>query len=126
MGQKVFKTKKGTKTHPEVLKVRRALHDCDGNGQSSKKVTQLQYSSYHIMIRDRNRLLEMRRLFQQYVVDIYCKIETERLSFIRRQQKQLRADSYTFLRDHIMASDGDSYNVGQKVILPATYIGEPR
>ncbi len=78
------------------------------------------------MIREGNHLLAMRRLFQQYRVDIYCKIEIEVLSFIRRQQKQLRADSYTFLRDHIMLSDGDSCNVGQKVILPATYTGEPR
>ncbi len=57
------------------------------------------------MMREGNYLLEMHRLFQQYVVDVYCKRETERLSFIRWQQKQFRADSYTFLCDHIMASD---------------------
>ena len=36
------------------------------------------------------------------------------------------ADNYANLRDSLMASDGDPRNVGQRVVLPATYTGGPR
>lgn len=54
-----------------------------------------------------------------------AKIESERLLFIRLNQKKLRADDYIHLRDAI-ANDGNVANVGQMVILPATYTGSPR
>ena len=50
---------------------------------------------------------------------INAKIESERLEFLRREQDHLRADNY---KDQ----DGDSRNVGQKVILRATFCGGPR
>ena len=77
-----------------------------------------------MMVRDNNYLLQGARLFQQYLVDAYCKIETERLQFLRREQQTLRADNYTSLRDSLLAADGDPRKVGQRVVLPAT--GGPR
>ena len=71
-------------------------------------------------------LLRAKRLFQQFLVDAYCKIETERLQFLRREQTALRADCYQDLRDAILDSDGDPRNVGRRVILPSTFIGGPR
>jgi len=94
--------------------------------EGERKVTQLQYYSYHIMVREGNDILMMGRLFQQFLVDVYCKIETERLGWIRREQKTLRADDYGTLRDSLVASDGDPRNVGQRVVLPSTYTGGPR
>ncbi|XP_064635788.1 ATP-dependent DNA helicase pif1-like [Lineus longissimus] len=41
---------------------------------------------------------------------MYCKIETERLQFIRREQKALRTDSYKDLRDSILGTDADPSN----------------
>ena len=52
-------------------------------------------------------LLRAKRLFQQYSVDAYCKIETERLQFLRHEQTALRADCYQDLRDAILEGDGD-------------------
>ena len=46
-------------------------------GRNGRKVTQQQFYSCHIMVRDGNYLLQGARLFQQYLVDAYCKIETE-------------------------------------------------
>ena len=60
-------------------------------------------------------LLRAKRLFQQFV-DAYCKIETERLQFLRREQTALRADCYQDLRDAILDNDGDPKNVGRRVI----------
>ena len=76
-------------------------------GQDGEKLTQLQYYSYHIMVREGNHTLQMPRLFQQFLVDVYCKIETERLGFIRREQKNLLADNYDNLHDSLMSTDDE-------------------
>ena len=51
------------------------------------------------------------------------RIESERLQYLIREQGGLRADSYRDLRESIVNQDEDSRNVGQKVILPATFCG---
>ena len=94
--------------------------------EASKKITQMQYYSYHLMCRPSNYIILGRRLFQQFLVDIYCKIETERLSFLRREQKTLRADSYQIMRDAILLDDCDPCSIGQKYILPSSFVGGPR
>ena len=60
------------------------------------------------------------RLFQQYVVDTYAKIEFSRLQYLRFNQSQLHADLYQDLADAVLASDGqvDGSQLGKKVILP--------
>ena len=85
------------------------------------------YYRYHIMIRQNVFvLLQAKWLFQQYLVDAYCKIETERLQFLRREQTALRADCYQDLQDTISDQDGDPNNVGRRIILPSTFTGDPR
>ena len=80
------------------------------------------YYRYHIMVRQNvSVLLKGKRLFQQYLVDTYCKIEMERLQFLRHEQTTLRADCYQDLRDAILDGDGDPNNVGHRIILPATF-----
>jgi hypothetical protein len=48
------------------------------------------------MVRDMNfnRILRATTVFHQFLVDMYTKIETERLNFIKRNQCQLRAENY--------------------------------
>ena len=41
-----------------------------------------------------NPILHGKRLFQQFAVDAYIKIESNRLEYISKHQKQLRADLY--------------------------------
>ena len=54
------------------------------------------------MIRDPiNHLHKAGDLFLQYIVDMYVKMESERLLYIKLHQKELRADSYIHLRDGI-------------------------
>ena len=48
-----------------------------------------------------NYLLNYGDLLNLFVVDMYVKIETERLLFIRLIQKILRADNYEHLKDAI-------------------------
>ncbi|GBP21596.1 hypothetical protein EVAR_9781_1 [Eumeta japonica] len=56
---------------------------------------------------------------------MYAKIESKHLLFIRLNQRKLRAEEYIHLREAIN-NDGNTANIGQMVILPATYSGSPR
>ena len=68
-----------------------------------------------------------RKLFQQYAVDAYCKIEGQRLDFIRGNQDELRVESYKGLLDHLNSvADASGRQVGSCVILPSTFPGSPR
>lgn len=88
----------------------------------------MDFYAYRIMIRrgePYNHILKCRQLFHQFIVDMYAKIESERLLFLRLNQKKLRAEEYIHLRDAI-ANDGNINDIGQICILPATYTGSPR
>ena len=60
-----------------------------------------------------------------YLIDTYCKIETEWLQFLWREQTALRADCYQDLWDAILDGDGDPNNIGHRIILPSAFIGGP-
>ena len=60
------------------------------------------------------------------MVDAYCKIETERLQFLRHEQTSLRADCYQDLRDEILDGDRDPSNVDRRIVLPSTFTGDLR
>lgn len=94
---------------------------------TTKKVSAMDFYAYRLMIRGDayNHLLNCRQLFQQFVVDMYVKIESERLLYIRLNQRKLRVDDYVHLKDAI-ANDGNVDNLGALVILPATFTGSPR
>jgi hypothetical protein len=75
---------------------------------------------------DINYILSAGKLTQQYIVDQYCKMETQRLNYIHHNQTKLRADNYQNFQDQMLANDNDANVIGQRVILPATYTGGPR
>ena len=92
-----------------------------------KKVSAMGFYAYRMMVRAGtiNHILRCRQLFHQFVVDMYAKIESERLLFLRLHLKKLRADDYIHLRDAV-AGDGNANNLGQLVILPSSFTGSPR
>ncbi|GFX48927.1 helitron_like_N domain-containing protein [Trichonephila clavipes] len=75
---------------------------------TNKKVSSMNYYLYRLMIRQNaeNHILKCRQLFHQYIVDMYAKIETERLLYIRLNQTELRSEQYIHLRDAIV-NDGN-------------------
>ena len=82
----------------------------------------MQYYKYRLMPQSGetfNTIHRLGRLFQQYVVDMYTKIEFSRLQYLRFNQSQLCADLYQGLADAVAASDGqvDGSQLGKKVIL---------
>ncbi|XP_071924722.1 uncharacterized protein [Coffea arabica] len=77
---------------------------------------------------DKSMLLHIGRLLQQYVVDMYIKIETSRLDFFRNYQNQnrLRIELYQGFLDSISSGEINGSNVGKRFILPRSFIGGPR
>ena len=97
----------------------------------------MQYYSSWLILRPGNILLNIikneqvslhsfGKLFHQYVVDMYAKMEQQRLNFITFTHKSLRAEVYSGLTDAIRLEDNDMSAVGKRVILPSTFIVGPR
>ncbi|GFV95160.1 helitron_like_N domain-containing protein [Trichonephila clavipes] len=96
------------------------------NVDINKKVSDMNYYAYRMMIRENadNHILKCRQLFHQYIVDMYAKIESERLLYIRLNQVKLRSEEYIHLRDAVV-NDGNLSELGKMVILPSTFTGSP-
>ncbi|XP_076900484.1 uncharacterized protein LOC143554659 [Bidens hawaiensis] len=65
--------------------------------------------------------LNGRRLTQQLFVDSYTMIETQRLHYVRTQQKNLRSETYENLRNLHSAGTSDVSSAGQRIILPSSF-----
>ncbi|GFW01795.1 OTU domain-containing protein [Trichonephila clavipes] len=57
------------------------------------------------------------------LIDMFAKIETERLNWIRHNQKKLRSEEYIHLKDAITATDGQLPELGKMVVLPSSFTG---
>ncbi|KAG2192401.1 hypothetical protein INT47_012468 [Mucor saturninus] len=101
------------------------ITSCDLSGN---KVTAMQWYSSRFMYRQNtnHHLHLFGRLFQQYVVDMYAKIEHNRMSFITNNQDRLRVDLYSGIQDAMNLDDSDLANLGRRVILPSSFVGSPR
>ncbi|XP_044595860.1 uncharacterized protein LOC123272904 [Cotesia glomerata] len=95
--------------------------------ETNKNVSSKDYYAYRLMIRRGldNVILRCRELCQQFMVDMYAKIESERLRYLRYNQQKLRAEEYIHLRDAIN-NNADVAEIGNHVILPSSYVGSPR
>jgi hypothetical protein len=73
-----------------------------------------------------NPILYGKRLFQQFAVDTYIKIESSRLDYIRNHQDDIRADLYQGLVDSLHAGEGRAEALGKRTVMPSSFIGGPR
>ena len=97
------------------------------HSKGKEHVTAMEYHSYRLMVRSSLSPLHLSgRLFHQYAVDIYAKIEQQRLNYIALNQKKIRVDLYSGLDDAVAAGDTLSNDCGRKVVLPSSYTGIPR
>ena len=64
-------------------------------------------------------------LFQQYIVDMYSRVEAACLAFINQNQRKLCAEVYQGLADAIHEQDGevDGSHIGRRIILPSSFTG---
>ncbi|UYV71164.1 hypothetical protein LAZ67_8001969 [Cordylochernes scorpioides] len=102
----------------------------DGVPSAHKTVSCMDFYDSLLMIRSRNPgitnwLLAFGDLTHQILVDIYAKVESERLHYISAHQAQLRATEYINLLDAIR-TDRSYALIGRQVILPSSFVGSPR
>ncbi|XP_052622302.1 uncharacterized protein LOC111911148 [Lactuca sativa] len=92
------------------------------------KCTTREFFAFRIQDRDHSfsLILNSKRFFQQFLVDAYTMIESERMYFIRSQQHVLRCESYENLSKQKAKGTTNISNIGQRVILPSSFTGGAR
>ncbi|KAL5648116.1 hypothetical protein ACJX0J_042471, partial [Zea mays] len=105
----------------------------DANNDDTERPSHLcvsvrDYYCYRFQIRPSifNPILHGKRLFQQFAVDTYIKIESSRLDFIRKNQDRLRADLYKGLVDSLHEGENRADKIGKRTVLSTSFIGGPR
>ena len=99
---------------------------------NGRQLTAMDFYSFHLMVREScfNTLHRSGRLFQEYVCDMYCKVEGARLKFLLNNQDKLRVELYSGLQDAVTQSEtgneSEVARIGQMIVLPASFTGSPR
>lgn len=97
----------------------------DGGG--NKKVSCHQYYCYKLQIKDdKSLLLHSRQLLQQYIVDISIKLERTRLDYCQGQQSKIIMELYQGIINSVLVGESRASKVGNKIVLPASFIGDPK
>jgi hypothetical protein len=100
------------------------------NDTLPKRLTHIRYVAYQLQVRlnEYSMLLRGGRLLQRYIVDMYASVDQSRLLWYRLNQPSIRACLYSGLEDAAAREDDDIdlHSLGQKFILPSSYIGGPR
>ncbi|XP_058768177.1 uncharacterized protein LOC131641899 [Vicia villosa] len=72
-------------------------------------------------------LLHSRRLFQQFLVDGFAMMESERLNWLRTNQSKLRVGKYNQLNEQTNGAQANTApKRGKRVVLPSTFVGSKR
>jgi hypothetical protein len=66
------------------------------------------------------------KLFHEWLVDQFVRIESTKLLYIRTHQDQIRAAQYAEVEQRLAEGVDDFRELGQRVILPASFSGSPR
>ena len=99
------------------------------NGRRPRRVSQTEYYAFRLHTHKDEYPIVQRggRLFQQYVVDMWASADQTRLSYLRNNQRKLRATLYSGLEDWLRDNEvGNLKELGQRTVLPSSYIGGPR
>jgi hypothetical protein len=109
--------------HPNIFSARLNARGAD------KKLTARQYAAYFTHDRGNEECHLFNRggrLFQEWLVDQYCRIEIQRLDYLRFNQKKIRAELYQGVVDAVEAGETTAGLIGRPFILPSSFVGGPR
>ncbi|KAI9114612.1 hypothetical protein K1719_014310 [Acacia pycnantha] len=96
--------------------------------KKKKKLTPREYLAFRLMRRksEISVILHAKKLLQQFIVDGYAMVESDRLDYIKKHQKELRVDLYSGLSDAVTRGEMDPLSTGRRVILPSSFTGGAR
>jgi hypothetical protein len=102
--------------------------DVESEVNSRDRLTIREWLAYRIQIRtfEAKTLLSSRRLFQQFLVDGFSMLESERLKWLGKNQSKLRVCKYDNLSVQASQNQTQGSNTGRRVVLPSSYVGGPR
>jgi hypothetical protein len=92
------------------------------------RLTIMDWLSFRIQSRqtEAQTLLSSRRLFQQFLVDGYTMMESERLTWLRNNQSKLRVGKYNHLNETKSNQVPLTSKKGKRVVLPSSFVGSKR
>ena len=105
------------------------LHLHQPDAQNPHRLTLTRYAAFrlHSCTNEYSTILHAGRLAQRYHVDNWVAAEQMRLSFLRSNQSRLRASLYSGLEDTLWNDNEPTLNdIGQRIVLPSSFIGGPR
>ncbi|KAF8116963.1 hypothetical protein N665_0013s0022 [Sinapis alba] len=96
--------------------------------QKRQTISMRQFFAFRLHERknESHTLLLSRRLFQQFLVDAYTTIESNRLRYLKFNQASLRSDSFDSIKESESAGAIDMHEQGREYVIPATFTGGPR
>ncbi|XP_058751157.1 uncharacterized protein LOC131624213 [Vicia villosa] len=107
------------------------LHNYEHEHEVTRKNRQSIMDWLAFRLQDRHveakTLLHSRRLFQQFLVDGFAMMESERLNWLRTNQSKLRVGKYNNLNDRCNGAEANTApKRGKRVVLPSTFVGSKR
>ncbi|KAI5885698.1 uncharacterized protein SCHCODRAFT_02520224 [Schizophyllum commune H4-8] len=106
-----------------------AGHDSGNKRGKQTRVTPMEFFAFrlHRRLDESDHIFRAKMLFQQYIVDGWAQTEQTRLRWARGHQPQLRADVYRGLADAVSSNaDVNPQSVGQRCVLPSSFVGSWR
>lgn len=107
------------------------LFSTNSSAKKKNHITFMEYASYILQVRDdvesplhHDIILCGGKLTQQYILDLFVCMESDRLQYLRKNQCKLKASLYKGLANAVAAKEGREE--GRYCVLPSTYIGSPR
>lgn len=100
----------------------------DKEGRKRKHITMREFFAFRIQERygESPIIVMAGRLYQQFLVDAFTMIETNRLRYIYFNQKKLRCDSYETIKKAVERGDSNLSEHGRSIVIPGSYTGGTR
>jgi len=100
----------------------------DSSTRKRVRVSLREFIAFRIQERhnEQSIILKSRRLFQQFIVDSYSMIESQRLLFIRNNQGKIRSEFMSGIEEAVSRGDVKPTSIGSRVVLPSSFIGGRR
>ncbi|XP_057723335.1 uncharacterized protein LOC130939233 [Arachis stenosperma] len=105
----------------------RDIQDINVAGRRTR-VSMREFICFRLQMReDEDSIIhKSRRLFQQFVVDSFSMIESQRLYEIRKKQSTIRGEVLQGIEEAMRRGDTEASSIGTRVILPSSFTGGKR
>jgi hypothetical protein len=92
------------------------------------RVSLREFIAYRLQerVEETSILFDGKKLFQQFVVDLYSMIENQRLSFVTQNQGTIRSNFLRGIEEAIDHWDVEGSSIGSRIVLPSSFTGGRR